>query len=32
MFPDYPSLTATNSALEPDRIERVGRVCVEHAC
>ena len=27
MFPDHPSITAANSALEPDRIERPGRVC-----
>ena len=26
MFLDHPSITATNSALEPDRIERPGRV------
>lgn len=26
MFLDHPSITATNSALEPDRIERLNRV------
>jgi len=26
MFLDHPSITATNSALEPDRIERLDRV------
>ena len=31
-FLDHPSITATDSALEFDRIERLNRVCVEHAC
>ena len=26
MFLDHPTITATNSALEPDRIERLNRV------
>ena len=26
MFPDHPTMTATDSVTEPDRLERLGRV------